>query len=146
MSENPPASKLPINWKALILLLILLGMMYWRNSRLPQVGNAGEVSSTEEQIRSALLSQALVFSKHGRCRMDCRMIDLDEVRSTLQQGQINWEKSEPQPARADHCPSYAFEGRSEDGQMLRVVYGLCDRETLIITAIDLENEYDCDCE
>src|SRR5262245_47166987 len=61
----------------------------------------------------------LVYTKHARCRMDCRSITEDEVKQILVKGDINYSKSEPN-AKPD--PKYALEGISSDGQQLRIVF------------------------
>jgi hypothetical protein len=97
----------------------------------------------EQALLAALAAKPLVLTRHGRCRMDCREIDLAEVRGILQSGRLNRSKSEPQD---QPCPAWALEGRTDDGQRVRIVYSGCDTETRVITAIDLENEYACSCD
>src|SRR4051812_17049358 len=55
----------------------------------------------------------LIYTKHARCRMDCRHIDESEVTEILEKGRINYRKSEP-AGRPD--PKYALEGTTHDGQ------------------------------
>jgi hypothetical protein len=88
----------------------------------------------------------LIYTKHARCRMDCRNITEAEVENVLATGLINEGKSEEENDEAEgHCPSYALEGDTKDGQHLRVVFGACDKITKVITAIDLGKEYECNC-
>lgn len=84
----------------------------------------------------------LIFTKHARCRMGCRHIDADEVREILQNGRINERKSEP-AARPD--PKYALEGRTRDGQEVRIIFAPSDRGMVVITVIDLDTDWPCDC-
>ncbi len=49
------------------------------------------------------------YSKHARCRMDCRHVTESEVQEILKDGKINYAKSELQ---SDDChKKYAVEGR-----------------------------------
>src|SRR6187397_2092180 len=49
----------------------------------------------------------LEYSKHAKCRMECRRISQLEVEEIMQDGKINYNKSDLQNAR---CPRYAIEG------------------------------------
>jgi|GEM_PF-512101 len=84
----------------------------------------------------------LIYTKHARCRMGCRHIDESEVKEILEQGVINERKSEP-AGRPD--PKYALEGRTHDGQQVRIVFAPTDRGMLVITVIDLDTDWTCDC-
>lgn len=95
-----------------------------------------------EDIQTRLAEKALVLTEHGRCRMECRTISMAEVRSVLTSGKVNAGKSEPNDSP---CPSWAIEGNTDDGQRVRIVFAECDSETKVITAIDLDNSYQCSC-
>lgn len=84
----------------------------------------------------------LIYTKHARCRMACRHIDESEVQEILQTGAINERKSEP-AARPD--PKYALEGRTHDGQQVRIIFAPADRGMVVITVIDLDTDWSCDC-
>ena len=100
----------------------------------------------DTSINSDWRHQKLVYTKHARCRMDCRDISESEVESILYSGVINETKSqEENDEAAGHCPTYALEGTTSDGQHVRIVYGACDKITKVITAIDLGVEHQCDC-
>ena len=86
--------------------------------------------------------QSINLTRHGRCRMECRKLDAYEVQEVINQGKINQRKSNP---NSKPCPSIAFEGKTSDGQSARIVLGTCEGNYKIITAIDLENEWKCDC-
>ncbi|MBO9634203.1 MAG: DUF4258 domain-containing protein [Chitinophagaceae bacterium] len=87
-------------------------------------------------------TEKLIFTKHARCRMGCRHIDEAEVRDILLNGRINQRKSEP-AARPD--PKYALEGKTKDGQEVRIIFAPSDRGMVVITVIDLDTEWPCDC-
>jgi hypothetical protein len=100
-------------------------------------------STPEQVIKEQLLKRKLIFTKHGQCRMECRGISEAEVKEVMKSGSVNYKKSE---VHATPCKKYAVEGKTADGQNVRIVYGLCDTLTTVITAIDLGLEKDtCAC-
>lgn len=159
MSQNPPIFNPQTLKRQLGLLLVLgllyLGGMYLRRDWPTSGAGSGVVKQDQETVEENASAPAastvqqrmaalpLVLTRHGQCRMDCRGISLEEVRSVLLEGQLNLAKSEPndQP-----CPAYAVEGRTDDGQDVRIVFAACERETRVVTAIDLGGEYECECE
>jgi len=84
----------------------------------------------------------LQYSNHAKCRMDCRKISRAEVEQVMKEGRINYRKSELKNIR---CPRYALEGTTSDGQRVRIVYAQCDESTTVVTVIDLERDWQCDC-
>lgn len=87
--------------------------------------------------------QRIHYSKHAKCRMDCRHIDESEIKEILETGTINYRKSELQgePCRK----KYAVEGLSKDHQKLRIIFAPCGNEMTVVTCIDLGVEWACDC-
>ncbi len=84
----------------------------------------------------------LVFTKHARCRMDCRHITSKEIQEILEQGIINYNKSEPE-SRPD--PKYAIEGYTAEQQHLRIIVAPENAKLIIITCIELGVEWSCHC-
>lgn len=84
----------------------------------------------------------LEYTKHARCRMDCRHITQSEVEEILQGGTINDRKSD---MNSTPCPTYAVEGTTSENQRLRIVFAQCDNETKVVTCIDLGTEWECHC-
>jgi hypothetical protein len=84
----------------------------------------------------------LIYTKHARCRMDCRHIDEAEVEEILAEGRINYRKSEP-AGRPD--PKYALEGTTRDGQEVRIIFAPAKRGMVVITVIDLDTDWSCNC-
>ncbi len=84
----------------------------------------------------------LEYSEHARCRMGCRKISQAEVREIMQEGKINYNKSEIKNTR---CPRYALEGITTDGQRVRIIFAQCNDKTVVVTVIDLETDYTCSC-
>ncbi len=86
--------------------------------------------------------QKLTITRHARCRMNCRQIDEGEIREIIAAGAINFNKSD---RRAQPCPVYAVQGRTNSGERIRVIIGQCASETRVITCYNLDQEFDCDC-
>ena len=84
----------------------------------------------------------VIYTKHARCRMDCRRIDESEVKEILQKGTINYAKSEPND-KPD--PKYALEGITHDGQEVRIVFAPSKKGMVVITVIDMKQEWQCAC-
>ncbi|MEO7923821.1 MAG: DUF4258 domain-containing protein [Chitinophagaceae bacterium] len=84
----------------------------------------------------------LEYSKHAKCRMQCRNISQPEVEEIMVDGKINYNKSDLQNSR---CPRYAVEGVTQDNQRVRIVYAQCNEATTVVTVIDLETEFRCSC-
>ena len=82
------------------------------------------------------------YTKHAKCRMDCRQISDEEVKEIMESGKINYRKSD---LKDKPCPSYALEGITSDNQRVRIVFGQCDTKTKVITVIDLETDWTCEC-
>lgn len=83
----------------------------------------------------------IVYSKHARCRMDCRFIDESEVKEILQDGVLNEDKIEV----SAKGKSYPLEGLTHDGQRVRIVFAPQGEKLVVVTVIDLEKDYKCDC-
>jgi hypothetical protein len=108
-------------------------------------GNAApSASSSPRDANDPLVRKpsTLIYSKHARCRMACRHIDETEVAEILQKGRINYAKSEP-AGRPD--PKYALEGTTHDGQNVRIVFATAKKGTVVVTVIDLDTEWTCNC-
>jgi hypothetical protein len=101
---------------------------------------AGDVQNRGEPLNRR--ASDLIYTKHARCRMKCRHIDDSEVKEILENGRINYDKSEP-AGRPD--PKFALEGRTHDNQYVRIIFAPADRGMVVITVIDLEKEWSCDC-
>lgn len=84
------------------------------------------------------------YSKHARCRMECRHVNESEVKEILAEGKINYGKSD---LKKDACHKrYALEGYSHDNQKLRIIVAECNSELTVVTVIDLGKDWVCNCE
>lgn len=114
----------------LMIVLIIAGYFFRNQAVQPEVGSFDRDT------------QNLRLTKHARCRMECRHIDISEVREIVEKGRINPAKSDPN-GKPD--PKYAIEGRTHDGQDVRIVVATTGKGLLVITVIDLKEEWDCAC-
>ena len=73
--------------------------------------------------------------------MDCRQIDETEVKEIWQKGVLNEDKIE----KSNKGISYPLEGRTHDGQRVRIVFAPKEDRVIVVTVIDLEHEFACDC-
>ncbi len=83
----------------------------------------------------------LIFSKHAKCRMDCRKINETEVREILKNGTVNEKKIQ----RDKRGMTYPVEGTTHDGQHVRIVFAPKDDGLVVVTVIDLGKEWSCNC-
>jgi hypothetical protein len=105
----------------------------------PETQAASKTASAGHQRGLNRDINLLYYSKHARCRMECRRISQKEVEAIFQHGRINYKKSDLQGA----APAYAVEGITMDGQKVRIVFAQKKTQTTVVTVIDLENEWSC---
>lgn len=84
----------------------------------------------------------IIYTKHALCRMDCRQISKEDIDEVIEKGIINLSKSDKYDRP---CPTFALQGRTSDGENLRVIFAQCQNETKIITCYNLEEEFTCHC-
>jgi Domain of unknown function (DUF4258) len=81
------------------------------------------------------------FTKHARCRMECRSITQKEVKEIVRKAEVNYNKSE---LDAPQGPKYALEGyTSKDRQHVRIIVAPKQKHLSIVTVIDLDKEWEC---
>ena len=118
------------------------------SSRQPNQGGTPDRQSAQPhssgQGQSIIDPDApLIYTKHARCRMACRHISEADIREVLREGHVNAAKSKQE---AGKCPAYAIEdNRNSDGIRLRIVFAKCDHEVKVVTCIDRDDEFACDC-
>jgi hypothetical protein len=120
----------------LILLLVCCGLLwlYYSNSTLQQV------TGTDNNFNRDLTP--LIYTRHARCRMGCRHIDDSEIKEILQKGKINYSKSD---LHSKPDPKYALEGLTHDDQQVRIIFAPSKRGMVVITCIDMNEEWECNC-
>jgi hypothetical protein len=81
------------------------------------------------------------FTKHARCRMECRSITQKEVKEIVGKADVNYNKSD---LEAKEGPKYALEGyTSKDRQHVRIIVAPKQKHLSIVTVIDLDKEWEC---
>ena len=83
----------------------------------------------------------LIFSKHAKCRMDCRKIDESEIKEILKNGTVNYKKIQ----NDKRGKTYPVEGYTHDKQHVRIVFAPKDDGLVVVTVIDLGTEWACNC-
>jgi hypothetical protein len=84
----------------------------------------------------------IVYSKHARCRMDCRRIDESEVLEIREEGKVNYSQSDLDSKRD---PKFALEGITHDNQHVRIVFAQTFNSHVVVTCIDLDTDWSCSC-
>jgi len=127
------------------LAIILLRTFGNKNNPAPKPKPVKPVTVTENPGRERGFDRRTSFieySKHAKCRMDCRKISQAEVEEIMKEGSINYRKSDLKNTR---CPTYALEGETSDRQDVRIVFAQCNEKTVVVTVIDLETDFECHC-
>ena len=114
------------------LIIIIFGIWVGKN-------NFFRSSSNENVFRD---TDHLILTKHAKCRMDCRHITAQEIKEIIHAGYVNYSKS-GQGNKGDN--TYALEGYSNGHQHLRVIVAPENDGLVVITCIDLDNEWPCNC-
>ncbi len=131
-------------YRLIIVVLIVLVIFFFRNI-YPLLKEEGGPSSPPNQNTNHQLDRNinnLILTKHAKCRMDCRDISEDEIKEILHDGKINYAKSNLNDQRG---PTYALEGYSNDKQHLRIIFAPEKERIVVVTCIDLDKEWQCDC-
>ena len=74
--------------------------------------------------------------------MDCRHITATEIKDIIHNGNVNYSKSGKGNKGDD---TYALEGYSNEHQHIRVVVAAENEGLMVITCIDLDHEWPCNC-
>ena len=131
----------------ILLALMALAVLLLRKSQSPETDTTQPEKTTKKKEIDRnrgfdRRTSYLEYTAHARCRMQCRKIAQREVEEIMKNGKINYKKSD---VNDKPCPTYALEGITSDGQRVRIVFAQCDHTTKVVTAIDLETDFECDC-
>jgi Domain of unknown function (DUF4258) len=81
------------------------------------------------------------FTRHARCRMECRRITQKEVKEIVRKADVNYNKSNLNDLKG---PTYALEGyTSKDKQHVRIIVAPKQKHLSIVTVIDLDKDWEC---
>jgi hypothetical protein len=114
----------------ILVLLVLLVFIYkrWREPERKEVFDR--------------TPSALTYTRHALCRMDCRQISKKDIQEIMKKGIINYNRSN---RRDRPCPTFALQGRTSDGERLRVIFAQCPTETKVVTCYNLDEDFECYC-
>ena len=106
------------------------------------VKNSGWLDQHQDGNESFRNTSHLIFTRHVKCRMGCRHITEEEIKEILKNGRLNKVKS---GIGSKGDSTFSLEGYSHENQHIRVVVAPDNDGLVIITCIDLEHEWPCDC-
>lgn len=129
----------------LILAVLFVIALLVKNYRTETAEVEGQVDTSNPARQSLDIFRdadaEYFFTKHARCRMDCRNITQKEVKEIVRKAEVNYNKSDLQ---AKEGPKYALEGYTErDSQHIRVIVAPKQRHLSIVTVIDLDKDWEC---
>lgn len=84
---------------------------------------------------------SIFYTRHARCRMNCRHISEAEIKEIIAGGKLNKKKIQSYEDRV----SYPLEGKTSNDRLLRIVVATRRNSLVIVTAIDLDRDWPCDC-
>ena len=122
-----------ISFTVIIFFIIIIGFWIW------QEGSGAEFSIITNSFRD---TSNLIFTKHARCRMNWRHINKKEINEIILTGNVNSSKS---GRSTKGNKTYALEGYSYEHQHLRVVVTPETGGLVVITCIDLDKAWPCNC-
>lgn len=127
----------------ILIVVVLVRNFLGRHDYLP----ASKSSKTETKSTRTRLDvfrdpdAKYFFTKHARCRMECRRITQKEVKEIVRKAEVNYNKSDLDAAQG---PKYALEGTtSKDRQHIRIIVAPKQRHLSIVTVIDLDRDWSC---
>ena len=110
-----------------------------KNTSIPIVLPPVRENVSEDVNRNA---HTIIYSRHAKCRMACRHIDESEVKEILTSGKLNAGKIQED----ERGKTYPLEGETHDRQHVRIVFAPKGNDTVeVVTCIDLDTEWQCDC-
>ena len=114
-------------------VIVLLVIVFFQHN------NSYRFFSNKDAFRD---TSHVIFTKHAKCRMDCRHINKREINEVITTGNVNYAKS-GYGTKGDE--TFALEGYSDEHQHLRVVVAPESDGLVVITCIDLDKEWPCNC-
>lgn len=123
-------------------LLLVVGISWTSCREAPSSHVVQSPDIAKQAVQFDRTQRPIIYTKHAKCRMDCRNIDKSEVEDILMKGRINYEKSEPH-GKPD--PKFALEGTTRDRQNVRIIFASSPKSLVVITCIDLKEDWVCHC-
>ena len=131
------------------ILLALAGvflMFVLTHQRKSNSGNVREqITVTANAVNSnegfSRHPEKIIYTKHARCRMDCRHITESEVLEILATGEVNTRKIE----QDERGKTYPIDGKTKGDKLVRIVVAPKGNDLVVVTVIDLDADHLCDC-
>ncbi len=117
-----------------LIIIFILALWLWNRN------NTVNYSPGENSFRDI---SHVILTNHAKCRMDCRHITMEEIKEIVQRGAENQAKS-GFGNKGDH--TYTLEGYTSEHQHLRVVVAPENDGLVVITCIDLNKSWPCNCD
>mgnify|MGYP001795369806 CR=1 FL=1 len=130
--------------KNLPLVALLAAILFFFWVKKHQRGSKGRITAeSATEAYSALRgdNKTVVYSRHARCRMACRLIDETEVKEILETGTVNFSKIESD----GRGKTYPVEGTTHEGQHVRTVFAPQDPNITGVTVLDTETDRKWNC-
>lgn len=127
-----------------LLFILFAAVLFFFWIKKHQQGNNGGITAASATEAYTMLrggNKTIIYSRHARCRMSCRHIDETEVKEILEKGTVNFNKIESDK----RGKTYPVEGLTHDGQNVRIVFAPHENEITVVTVIDTDKEWPCDC-
>jgi hypothetical protein len=111
-----------------------------KNTNIAERVTVESATDAYTQLRGG--NKTIAYSRHAKCRMECRHIDESEVKEILLKGEINYNKE----TETEKGVTYPLEGVTHDGQHVRIVFAPHETDVTVVTCIDLDKDWPCgDC-
>jgi hypothetical protein len=128
------------NLKLVLGAIILAALVFFFKQNL---SDNFQSPSTNTDVLSGFKDPAAQyhFTRHAKCRMECRHISQEEVREIVQMAEVNYQKSDLDDSRG---AKYALEGyTTKERQHVRVIVAPDNNSLAIVTVIDLDENWEC---
>ena len=116
---------------------------YVDRDKITVPANIPVIDATTTELPIDRHTSNIIYSRHARCRMECRYIDESEVKEILLKGKLNESKIQ----QSKKGVTYPLEGITHDKQHVRIVFAPKGRNAIeVVTCIDLDKDWPCDCQ
>ncbi len=133
-------------YAAYIVLLLAGLLLFFIKSNQRGSSNTERIEVTTDAVAAdegfSRHPDKIIYTKHARCRMECRHISENDIQEIILTGNVNSQKIE----QDERGKTYPLEGKTKDDKRLRVVVAPKKNDLVVVTVIDLDTEWPCgDC-
>jgi hypothetical protein len=127
----------------ILLLLAALLLYYVKTNQRGSRGNSHTETTSLVNSNEGFSRQPekIIYTRHARCRMECRHISESEVLEILKGGKLNSKKIVVE----ERGKSYPLEGKTAGDKLVRIVVAPKGNDLVVVTVIDLDTDWPCDC-